>query len=307
MRRQISGFALIAAAVSLVPAITTAQARVVFQVFQVMPGGAVQPSVGAAVCFSSTANTRLTNGSGQATFESIPAGTWTGHVWKSGFKPRRIDVTVPTGASVIPAVAQLSDRSTDAPPCVVPRLGAETFPVRGDSPNTGSDGDRTIDCAQFSPSHVLVGLTGRHGEAVNSLKIVCGRMLSGGRLNPTLEFGDQWQTQDASGTSFGRHCPTDQVVSALQVTVHPQSRQIRSATIQCKKIGVNGLTSGSAITLAPIGIPTTSSLNLDACNGGRPVRAIKAGMDLFTPHVVALYAPWIIATTQLICEQPVVP
>ena len=307
MRRQISGFALAAAAASIAPATAAAQARVVFQVFQAIPGGAIQPSVGAAVCFSSTTNTRMTNGSGQATFEGIPAGTWAGHVWKSGFKPRRVDITVPNVVTVIPAVVQLTERSADAPPCVVPRLGEERFPVRGESPLTTDGGERTIDCNQFSQSHVMVGITGRHGEAVNRIRLVCRRMRSGGTLDPLLQFSDEWHIQDTQGTSFGRHCPDGHVVSALQVTVHPNSRQIRSASIQCKRLDTNGLTSGTAVTLAPMGIPTTTSLNRDTCNGGRPARAIRAGIDTFSPTISNIYSPWIIATTQLFCEQPVVP
>ena len=307
MKRQISAYAVSLAVGLLAPAAAGAQARVVFQVFQSIPGGAVQPSVGAAVCFSSTTNTRMTNGSGQATFEGIPAGTWAGHVWKSGYKPRRVDVIVPQGATVIPAVTTLSERSTDAPPCVVPRLGEERFPVRGDSPLTTEGGERTLDCFQFSQSHVMVGITGLHGEAVHKIRPVCSKMQSGGTLNALLQFADAWHDEGDAGTSFGRHCPTGLVVSGIQVTVHATSRQVRSATIQCKRIGPNGLTSGSPIILAPMGLPTTTSLNLDSCNGGRPARAIRAGMDSFSPTFPRITAPWIIATTQLFCEQPVVP
>ena len=306
MKRLISGLIVFAAAALLASVEAGAQSRVVVQVFQSIPGGMV-PSVGAAVCFSSTSNTRMTDGSGRVTFDNITPGSWSAIVWKSGFRTRRVDVTVPNAVTVIPVVVQLTERSTEAPPCVVPRLGEERFPVRGDSPLTSDGGERTIDCFQFSQSHVMVGITGRHGEAVNKLRLVCRKMRSGGTLNPLLEFSDEWHVQDSYGTSFGRHCPDGQVVSSLQVTVHPTSRQIRSATIQCKRLDTNGLTTGTAITLAPMGIPTTTSLNRDTCNAGRPARAIRAGADSFTPTISNIFAPWIIATMQLFCEQPVVP
>lgn len=303
MKLRPSGLTLTLAAGLLLPEVAGAQATVVFQVFQSIPGISQLPSVGAAVCFSSTTNTRFTDGSGRATFTGIPAGTWAAHIWKSGFRPRRVDVTVPSGATVIPVVVTLSERSTEAPPCVVPRLGEEKFPVRGKAPLTSSGGERTLDCHQFSQSHVMTGITGRHGEAVNRIRLVCVKM-SGGRLASLLQFSDEWQILGDGGNSFGRHCPTGQVVSAMRVAVHPESEQIRSATIQCKKIGENGLTTGTAITLAPIGIPTSRLLNMDTCNAGRPARAIRAGADSFSPTISNTFAPWIIATTQFICEQP---
>lgn len=303
MKLRLSSLILALAFSLLTPEGTSAQTQVAFQVFQSIPGVSMLPSAGAAVCFSSTSNTRFTDGSGRTSFEGIPPGTWAAHVWKSGFKSRRIDVTVPGGATVLPVVVQLSEKSSEAPPCVVPRLGEEKFPVRGKAPLTSSGGERTLDCHQFSQSHVMTGITGRHGEAINRMRLVCVKM-SGGTLASLLQFSDEWQILGDGGNAFGRHCPTGQVVSAMQVTVHPESGQIRSASIQCRKIAENGLTTGAAVTLAPMGIPTTKSLSMDTCNGGRPARAIRAGADAFTPTISGIFAPWIIATTQLICEQP---
>ena len=303
MKLRLSSLTLALAFGLLTAEVTGAQTQVVFQVFQSIPGVSVMPSVGAAVCLSSTSNTRFTDGSGRTTFEGIPPGTWAAHIWKSGFKARRVDVIVPSGASAIPVVVQLSEKSSDAPPCVVPRLGEEKFPVRGKAPLTSSGGERTVDCHQFSQSHVMTGITGRQGDAINRIRLVCVKM-SGGTLASLLQFSDEWQILGGEGTAFGRHCPTGQVVSAMQVTVHPESGQIRSASIQCRKIAENGLTTGTAITLAPMGIPTTKSLSMDACNGGRPARAIRAGADAFSPTISNIFAPWIIATTQFICEQP---
>ena len=307
MRRQTSVVASALIAGLLLPLSSGAQARVIFTVFEAMGGGSTFPSNGAAVCLSSNTNTRFTSG-GQVTFEGVTVGTWAAFIWKSGFKPKSVNVTVPVGALAIPVVVTLSERSSDSPPCVVPRLGEEKFPVRGKEPLTTDGGRRTLDCHQFSQSHVMVGITGRHGDAVNRIRLVCARMQSGGTLSSVLQFSDEWHIEDNNGTSFGRHCPSGQIVSAMQVTVHPQSGQIRSATIQCRKVGTNGLSTGTSLTLAPIGIPTTKSMPTDTCNGGRPARAIRAGADAFTPTLShLLFSTWIIASTQFICEQPVVP
>ena len=291
----------------VLPQSIQAQARVVVTVLQAMAPGVMAPSAGAAVCLSATTNTQITNGSGQVTFQGITTGTWSAVIWKSGFRSRRVDVTVPNGATVIPAVVTLSERSTESPPCVVPRLGEEKFPMRGKAPLTTSGGERTLDCHQFSQSHVLTGIIGKHGDAIDQMQLVCAKMQSNGSLSPAIIFTEEWDDRTQMGGGYNRVCPSGRVVSAMQVTVHPESRQIRSATIQCKTVGPDGLTTGNAIILAPIGLPSSTSLQLDACNGGRPGRAIRAGADLFTPAIVRLLAPTIIATTQLICEQPLIP
>ena len=304
MRRFTWNFLAALAVVLPTPALLGAQATVVVTVLQSLAPVGTAPASGAAVCFTSNNNTQMTTGSGQVSFRGIPVGAWSGWVWKSGFKSKRFDVTVPSGASVIPSVVTLAERSTEAPPCIVPRLGEEKFPVRGKAPLTTSGGERTLDCHQFSQSHVLTGVIGKRSDAIDQMMLVCAKM-QGGALSPAIIFTENWDDEAGlMAPGFRSICPAGRVVSGLQVTVHPESRQIRSATIQCKTIGTNGLTTGTAITLAPFGLPTSTQLPLDACNGGRPARAIRAGADGMTPVLVHMLAPMIIATTQLICEQP---
>jgi hypothetical protein len=285
-------------------------ARVVITVFQAIPGVSTIPAVGAAVCFTSTNNTRLTNGSGQVTFDNIPAGQWSAVIWKSGFRARRSDITVPTGATIVPNIVTLSDRSSEASPCILPtvaRLGEEVFPERGQAPTASADGKRTLDCKQFGASAVISGITGKSSEGVNQLKLVCQTIRSDGTLNPLLQFTNAWLDNSTDGTAFGRNCPTGFVMTGMQTTAHATSGQVRSITIQCRQIGRDGLTAGSTVVLAPAGTPTTRTLLADRCSDGRPARAIRAVSDLSQPNVSSLFAPWIIATTQLFCEQPVVP
>lgn len=284
--------------------------RVVITVFQSIPGISTVPASGAAVCFTSTTNTRLTNSSGQVVFDNVPAGQWSAVIWMSGFKTRRSDIAVPAGATVVPNVVTLTERSSEPSPCVLPpvtRLGEEVFPQRGQAPSASADGAKTLDCKQFGASAVISGITGRSGEGVNQLKLVCQAIRADGTLNPLLQFTTAWLDNTSDGAAFGRHCPSGFVMSGMQTTAHATSGQVRSITIQCRQIGRNGLTAGSTITLAPAGTPTARTLLLDRCSDGRPARAIRAGSDLTQPNVVALFAPFIIATTQLFCEQPVVP
>jgi hypothetical protein len=282
--------------------------QVVVQVFQSIVGVPTFPAVGAAVCLSSTENTKITDGSGRVIYENIPAGTWSVITWKSGFRTRRTDVTVP-GTGVIPVVVTLRDRGTEASPCTLPpvaRLGEQTLTRLGRTAVI-TDGERLRDCRQFGTSFVLVGLTGKMGEAIDELRLVCAPMLANGSVSAEIKFTNRWDTSDDAGTSFGRHCPAGRAVSGIAVTVHNLSGQIRSASIDCKTVGTTGLTTGTALTLAPIGIPTTSTLPATRCSDGRPARAMRLGADAFTPTLSNIFSPVIIATAQLICEQPVVP
>jgi len=305
MRLQTAARIIAALSLASIPLTAGGQARVVIQVFRSLGGGTI-PFPGAFVCFTANNNTQAANGSGQVIFENIPVGSGSAVAWSSGFKQKRVDITIPPGATVVPAVVTLNERSTDAPFCIVPRLGEEKFPIRGKAPLTSPPHENTLDCHQFSQSHVMVGIIGKHGQGIDEIKVVCRRLQPGGTLGSSIST-DKWDQQDDAGTSFNRQCPEGQVVSAMQVSVHPESGQVRSATIQCKTIGSNGLTSGAVSTRDPIGTVSSRVLNFDTCNGGRPARAIRAGSDAFSPMFPMMFAPYIIATTQLICEQPLVP
>jgi len=303
--------ALLALVTALAASPATARgqgSRVIVTVFQSVPGISMIPAVGAAVCLSADNNTRITNGSGQVTFDNIIAGQWTLIAWKSGFRAMRSTITSP-GTATIPAIITLAARSSEASPCILPpvaRLGEEVLTERGRAPLT-TDGQKLLDCKTFGSAFVMVGITGKMGAGVDEIRLVCAPMRADGTLSPIIQFTGRWDTMDNAGTSFGRHCAAGRVVSGLQVTVQHLSGQIRSMSIQCRLVGTSGLTSGTPVTLAPAGTPTTTSLDLDRCSGGRPARAMRVGADAFTPILLNSFAPFIIATSQLICEQPVMP
>ena len=93
-------------------------ARVLVKVYQ--KGARLStPSAGAAVCFTSTTNTKLTDQRATVVFSGVPRGTWSAVAWKSGYKAKRVDIPVTVSAGDVNASIHL-DPGTESSPCVLP-------------------------------------------------------------------------------------------------------------------------------------------------------------------------------------------
>ncbi len=76
---------------------------------------------GAAVCFTSTNNTKITDQRGLVIYDNVPQGNWSAIGWKSGFKVKRSDIAVPGTATDVRASIVL-ESGTDASPCILPTV-----------------------------------------------------------------------------------------------------------------------------------------------------------------------------------------
>jgi hypothetical protein len=74
---------------------------------------------GAAVCFTSTNYTKITDQRGIVIFDNVPAGSWSAVGWKSGFKAKRADIAVPGTATDVRASITL-ESGTEQSPCILP-------------------------------------------------------------------------------------------------------------------------------------------------------------------------------------------
>jgi hypothetical protein len=74
---------------------------------------------GAAVCFTSTNNTKITDQRGLVIYDNVPQGNWSAIGWKSGFKVKRSDIAVPVTATDVRASIVL-ESGTDSSPCILP-------------------------------------------------------------------------------------------------------------------------------------------------------------------------------------------
>lgn len=93
-------------------------ARVLIRVYQ--KGSLIStPSTGAAVCFTSTDNTKITDTRATAIFSNVPKGTWSAVAWKTGYKAKRVDIPVTVGSGDVNASIYL-DAGAEASPCVLP-------------------------------------------------------------------------------------------------------------------------------------------------------------------------------------------
>lgn len=103
------------------------------------------PAAGAAVCFSSTTNTKLADANGTVTFDNTPSGQWSAVAWKSGFRARRADISV-SGTAAATASIALTQPGTEASPCVLPHLEGTTSTALPPDPVADLD----LDVAQSS-------------------------------------------------------------------------------------------------------------------------------------------------------------
>jgi hypothetical protein len=74
---------------------------------------------GAAVCFTSTDYTKITDQRGIVVYDNVPQGNWSAIGWKSGFKVKRSDIAVPGTATDVRASIVL-ESGTDSSPCILP-------------------------------------------------------------------------------------------------------------------------------------------------------------------------------------------
>jgi len=74
---------------------------------------------GAAVCFTSTDYTKITDQRGIVVYDNVPQGNWSAVGWKSGFKAKRTDIAVPGTATDVRASIVL-ESGTDSSPCILP-------------------------------------------------------------------------------------------------------------------------------------------------------------------------------------------
>jgi hypothetical protein len=122
---------------------------------------------------------------------------------------------------------------------------------------------------------VMIAIKGKQGQAIDEIQVGCTKLLANAVMNSDVEWTGRWDILDNGGNGFERKCATGWVVTGIQGTVHRDSRQIRSITLQCKP--------------------------------GRPAQAIRAQAEVFLPVPPFIFPPWIITGVQLSCQQPVVP
>src|SRR5688572_18305030 len=94
--------------------------RVSITVYQSPRSGATRPAHAAIVCFTSTDYSKYTDGYGMVSFADVPQGAWSAVAWKSGFRAKRADITVPATGTDVRATITLSEPSLAASPCDVP-------------------------------------------------------------------------------------------------------------------------------------------------------------------------------------------
>lgn len=94
--------------------------RVSITVYQSPRSGATSPAHAAVVCFTSTDYSKYTDAYGTVSFANVPQGAWSAVAWKSGFRAKRADITVPATGSDVRTTITLSEPSFAASPCAVP-------------------------------------------------------------------------------------------------------------------------------------------------------------------------------------------
>jgi hypothetical protein len=258
---------------------------------------------------------------GRATFTITGGPEYAITAAKSGFIGRTVyqAVTGTSGSAIVtlspgsggttcPGMAIQYDGTTSIPlplDAAPARLGEERLTGYGTfAVNTTAH--KTLDCNSFGTAAVMVGLKGRHGLGVDELNVLCQRIQSDGKLNSTLLTTERWDDIDAAGTAFTRQCGPGYVVSG--VTYTGENLQVRSMALHCTPIGINGLTSGTAIVQAPIGTPRSTARST-LCTGGRPGRAFRLSSEMIRLDFVSDVSPtvYVIGASQLYCEQPVKP
>lgn len=188
----------------------------------------------------------------------------------------------------------------------VARLGSESLTSRGDFA-VASERKKQLDCKQFGPSYVMVGMRGKHGYAIDEMQLGCSAVQANGSLSQTVVWTALFDDFDILfGSAFERRCPAGKVVSAIRGTVHSESGQIRSVAVFCMTLGSNGLTTGTAAFLPGAGTHMSTEWGPDNCSRARPARAMRLAAAIYRPNPL-IVGPWIISGVQLICEQPVVP
>ena len=216
--------------------------------------------------------------------------------------------TVPIRASRLasggPRCPDLAATPGTDPVFSVAVLGEERLPERGNFTNNADPMSlATLDCARFGPNFTMVGIEGRHGEAVDNIRVLCSPVGSNGALGTTVSKtvalgGDK-------GTAYTRRCDAGKVVVRIGGVMN--RNQLRLLQLDCATLLSTALTNGSfSQTLQPVGQISGTTFGPDACNNGRSGRALRAKKDIFDSGIpmTAVLSPWVIASIQLICQQP---
>lgn len=290
-------------ALSLPYPVAAQGARVVVTVLQTL-NRVTSPAAGAAVCFTSTTNTKLADANGVVTFDNVPAGQWSAVGWKSGFQAQRADITV-SGTGEARGQIMLLNRSLAASPCILPppvvpaRLGDEQLEEHGNFPTEGGY-DTWLDCRDFGPKYVMVRIEGKHGQAIDKIRVGCSEVGPGATISNLLRWTQYWGEDNLLAGPFERHCDDDQAVMGIRGRI--EDGQVRSIRIMCKAITAAGLTTGAEETQDPAGGTAGTVWPPDRCNEGRPARGIRVAKFHFGyPRTLS---PLVISGVQLRCEQP---
>ena len=185
-------------------------------------------------------------------------------------------------------------------PAPLPRLGEQTLTHWGRAVHSSEY--RTLDCKAFGTNWVAAGIFGKSGEGIDLLGVKCRKMTTTGIAGAeTRNTGTHGGT---AGTTFERNCPSNSVMIGVSGKI--EREQVRSVVIYCKTLDLGRATSGTALTVSSAGGTAGTQWGPDVCAGGRSVRAIKVGRDIFLSGIPLgnLFAPDVIAAVQLICEQP---
>ncbi len=222
-----------------------------------------------------------------------------------------LQASVTAGISISPPAPTAAQPGTDptftaaVPP---PRLTEEILAWRGES--TPWVGASTLDCDQFGPKYVMVAIAGKMGDAIDLIRIACSEVV-GGALNDnyrwTSNIGGDILTTENLAADFVRSCPDDQAIVGVEGTI--KYTQVRGIRIRCRLITAAGLTSGT-ISRQPLAGGAGTAWGPDDCTQGRPVRAIRVGVNGFsvTGGLLERYNQYrVIVGAELHCEQPILP
>jgi len=226
--------------------------------------------------------------------------------------PTRLRATIPAsdladqGGASVTVTTRLSrillERSGPAS-FSIERLPAQTLARQG-SFLSGAGFVADLDCSRFGASFVMVGMRGRHGNAVDEIRVGCAELSAAG-LSETVRWTARWDDDDQGGTAFERRCAAGSAVSGFEGSFDPFFGQLRSIRLRCRELRRFGLTTGGTARLTTFGSATSRTWGPTDCSLNRPARAVRAAKDFFKP--LPLLAPTIVVGVQLICEQPTVP
>jgi hypothetical protein len=220
-----------------------------------------------------------------------------------------VRISAPKSLVINPTVTTITAVAVQlAQPTQPSRLGEERLTEYGQFAGLAADRVTKLDCDDLGSSRVMVGIRGKQGWAIDELAVACQQVGAGGVLGTTTRWTGRWDVLDSGGNPFPPVlCTQGWVVSSVEVRV--DFGQLRNITLRCRRLTTSGLTTGGEETLTSVGGNVGSTMGPVSCSQGRPARALRLSANRFynkTP-LQELFAPWIVAGLQMICEQPVVP